>query len=79
MVQHVEGRWSGYPEYSLANPFLQGPFFEWFMKFQDSFLNRLGRTYYTSANKVLMGSEAGRMLEIFLTSANVVLSNDKYD
>ena len=29
-AQYTEGRWSGWPA-----PSLQGPFFEWFMKYQD--------------------------------------------
>ena len=52
-AQYIEGRWSGWPE-----PSLQDHFFEWFMKFQDTVLSGLGRRYYTSANKVLRGSEA---------------------
>ena len=51
--QYIEGRWSGWPE-----PSLQDHFFEWFMKFQDTVLSGLSRRYYTSANKVLRGSEA---------------------
>ncbi len=79
MAQHVERRWSGYPEHSLAKPALQGPFFEWFMKFQDSFLSGVGRRYYTSAHNALRGSEADRQLDIFLAPANVGLLNSKYD
>jgi len=66
MAQYAEGRWSGWPE-----PSLQGPFFEWFIKFQDTVLSGLRRRYYTSANKVLRGSEADRKLDIFLTPANI--------
>ncbi|KAH6661767.1 hypothetical protein B0J14DRAFT_707992 [Halenospora varia] len=55
-AQYVEDRWSGWPE-----PSLQRPFFEWFMKFQDTVLGGLGRRYYTSANKVLRGSDADRL------------------
>ncbi|KAJ8067034.1 hypothetical protein OCU04_004414 [Sclerotinia nivalis] len=73
-AQYAEGRWSGWPE-----PSLQGPFFEWFMKFQDTILSGLGRRYYTSANKVLRGSEADRKLDLFLTSIDIVLLHKKHD
>ncbi|OBT60178.1 hypothetical protein VE03_10902 [Pseudogymnoascus sp. 23342-1-I1] len=72
--QYAEGRWSGWPD-----PSAQGSFFEWFMKFQDTVLSGLGRRYYTSANKVLRGSEADRKLDIFLTPANVALPNGEHD
>ncbi|KFY03989.1 hypothetical protein V490_00032, partial [Pseudogymnoascus sp. VKM F-3557] len=72
--QYAEGRWIGWPE-----PSAQGPFFEWFMKFQDTVLSGLDRRYYTSANKVLRGSEADRKLDIFLTPANVALLNGEHD
>jgi hypothetical protein len=49
------------------------------MKFQDMVLSRLGRRYYTLANKVLRGSEADRKLDIFLTPADVALPNGEYD
>jgi hypothetical protein len=68
-AQYADGRWSEWPE-----PSLQTPFFEWFMKFQDTLLSRLRRRYYTSANKVLKGSEADRKLGIFLTSAERYLT-----
>ena len=64
-AQYIEGRWSGWSE-----PLLQGLFFEWFMTFQDTILSGLGYKYYTSANKVLRGSEADRELDIFLTPAD---------
>ncbi|PQE18224.1 hypothetical protein CJF32_00010706 [Rutstroemia sp. NJR-2017a WRK4] len=73
-VQYAESRWSGWPE-----PSLQGPFFEWFMKFQDTILSGLGRRYYTSASKVLRGSEADRKLDIFLTPADAVLLHGEHD
>jgi hypothetical protein len=72
--QYAEGRWSGWPE-----PSAQGSFFEWFMKFQDTVLRGLHRRYFTSANKVLRGSEADRKLDIFLTPANVALPNGEHD
>jgi hypothetical protein len=43
---YAERSWSGWPE-----PSPQGPFFEWFMKFQDTLLSGLRRRYYTTANK----------------------------
>ncbi|KAE8441377.1 hypothetical protein EG329_005004 [Mollisiaceae sp. DMI_Dod_QoI] len=73
-AQYTEGRWSGWPE-----PSIQGLFFEWFMKFQDTILGGLRRRYHTSANKVLRGSEADRKLEIFLTPADAALSNGEHD
>ncbi|PQE09263.1 serine threonine- kinase Sgk2 protein [Rutstroemia sp. NJR-2017a BBW] len=73
-AQYAEGRWSGWPE-----PSLQGRFFEWFMKFQDTILSGLGRRYYTSASKVLRGSEADRKLDIFLTPADAVLLHGEHD
>jgi hypothetical protein len=54
-------RWNGSP-----GPLLQGPFFEWFMRFQDTILSGLRCGYHTSANKILMGSDADRKLDIFL-------------
>jgi hypothetical protein len=74
MAQYADGRWSGWPE-----PSLQGLFFEWFMKFQDTVLSGLDRRYYTSANKVLRGSEADRKLDIFLTPADVAMPNGEHD
>ncbi|CZR65577.1 uncharacterized protein PAC_15477 [Phialocephala subalpina] len=68
--QYAGGRWRGWPESSL-----QCPIFESFMKLQDTVLGGLGRRYYTSANKVLRGTEADRKLDIFLTRANVALPN----
>ncbi|PQE24972.1 serine threonine- kinase Sgk2 protein [Rutstroemia sp. NJR-2017a BVV2] len=73
-AQYAEGRWSGWPE-----PSLQGPFFEWFTKFQDTILSGLGCRYYTSANKVLRGSEADRKLDIFLASTDAVLLSGEHD
>jgi hypothetical protein len=73
-AQYTGGRWSGWPE-----PSFQGPFFDWFMKFQDTVLDGLGRRYYTSANKVLRGSEADRKLDIFLAPADVALPNGEHD
>ncbi|KAH6667401.1 hypothetical protein B0J14DRAFT_178227 [Halenospora varia] len=73
-AQYTEGRWSGWPE-----PSRQSPFFEWFMKFQDTVLSGLRRRYYTSANKVLRGSEADRKLDIFLTPADAALPNGEHD
>jgi hypothetical protein len=49
------------------------------MKFQDMVLSGLGPRYYTSANKVLRGSEANRKLGIFLTPADVALPNGEHD
>ncbi|KAM3074531.1 hypothetical protein ACMFMF_006537 [Clarireedia jacksonii] len=49
------------------------------MKFQDTILSGLGRRYYTSANKVLTGSEADRKLDIFLTPADAVLLHGEHD
>jgi hypothetical protein len=68
---YSEDRWSSWPE-----PSLQDPFYEWFMKFQDNILGGLRRKYYTSANKVLRGSEANRKLDIFLTTADAVLLDE---
>jgi Fungal protein kinase len=72
--QYTEGRWSGWPE-----PSLESPFFEWFMKFQDTVINGLRRKYYTSANKVLRGSEADRKLDIFLAPADAAFENGEHD
>lgn len=49
------------------------------MKFQDTILSGLDRRYYTSANKVLRGSEADRKLDIFLTPADVAIPNGEHD
>jgi Fungal protein kinase len=42
------------------------------MKFQDTVLTELRHRYYTSADKVLRGSEADRKLDIFLSSASAL-------
>jgi hypothetical protein len=73
-AQYTEGRWSDWPE-----PSLQSPFFEWFMKFQDTLFSRLRRRYLTSANKVLRGSEADRKLDIFLTPTDAALPDGEHD
>ncbi|KFZ22993.1 hypothetical protein V502_02529 [Pseudogymnoascus sp. VKM F-4520 (FW-2644)] len=49
------------------------------MKFQDTVLIGLDRRYYTSANKVLRGSEADRKVDIFLTPADVAIPNCEHD
>jgi hypothetical protein len=49
------------------------------MKFQDTVLSGLGLRYYTSANKVLRGSEADRKLDIFLTPADTALPDGEHD
>jgi Fungal protein kinase len=49
------------------------------MKFQDNLFGRLRRRYYTSANKVLRGSEADCRLDIFLTPADAALPDGEYD
>jgi len=49
------------------------------MKFQDTVLSGLGRRCYTSANKVLRGSEADRKLDIFLTPTDAVLPAGEHD
>ena len=64
-AEGAEGRWREWPQSSR-----QDPFFEWFMKLQDTVLSGLRRRYYTSANKVLTGSEAARKLDNFLTPAD---------
>ncbi|KAG9228380.1 hypothetical protein BJ875DRAFT_389540 [Amylocarpus encephaloides] len=74
MAQYVDGRWSGWPV-----PSRQAPCFEWPMKFQDTVLSGLRRRYYTSANKVLRGSEADRKLDIFLTPADAALPDGEHD
>ncbi|KAH9205216.1 hypothetical protein DL95DRAFT_528943 [Leptodontidium sp. 2 PMI_412] len=73
-VQYTEGRWSGWPE-----PSLQNPVFEWITKFQDTLFSELRRRFYTSANKVLRGSEADRKLDIFLTPADATLSGGEHN
>jgi hypothetical protein len=73
-AQYADGRWSGWPQ-----PSIQSLFFEWFMKFQDTVLSGLRRRYYTSANKVLRGSEADRKLDIFLTPADTALPDGEHD
>lgn len=73
-AQYIEGRWRDWPE-----PSLQDPFFEWVMNFQDAIFNGLRRRYYTSANKVLRGSEADRKLDIFLTPADAVFQDGEHD
>ncbi|KAH9204398.1 hypothetical protein DL95DRAFT_529276 [Leptodontidium sp. 2 PMI_412] len=74
MAQYADGRWSRWPV-----PSRQVPFFEWLMKFQDTVLSGLRRRYYTSANKVLRGSEADRKLDIFLTPADAALPDGEHD
>jgi hypothetical protein len=49
------------------------------MKFQDIVLSGLGRRYYTSAKKVLRGSEADRKLDMFLTSTDAALPKGEHD
>jgi hypothetical protein len=49
------------------------------MNFQDTVLSGLGRMYYTSANKVLSGSEANRKLDIFLAPADAALPEGQHD
>jgi len=49
------------------------------MKFQDTVLKGLLGKYYTSANKVLRGSEADRKLDIFLTSADAAFQDGERD
>jgi len=66
-VQYTEDRRSGWSESSLQSPIL-----ELFVKFHDSVIGGLRRMYYTSANKVLRGSEADRKLEIFLAGFSPV-------
>lgn len=70
---YTDGRWDNWPE-----PSLQESFFNWFWNFQETVLSGLHRTYYTSANKLLLGSEAGRKLDIFLAPADSALSNDSH-
>ncbi|KAH8812673.1 hypothetical protein F5884DRAFT_832286 [Xylogone sp. PMI_703] len=69
-----EGQWSNWP-----NPPVQDLFFEWFMNFQDNFRGRFRRKYYTSANKVLKGSEASRKLDIFLADNDVASESLQHD
>lgn len=49
------------------------------MKFQDTVFSGLRRRYYTSANKVLRGSEADCKLDIFRTPADATLLDSKHD
>lgn len=58
----IHGCWDGYPRVPV-----QALFFNWFMTLQDTVLDNLPRRYYTSANKALTGSDAGRKLDIFLS------------
>ena len=54
-------------------------FFEWFMKFQDTVLKGLLRKYYTSASKVLRGSEVDRKLDIFLAPSDAAFEDGEHD
>ncbi|KAE8354714.1 hypothetical protein BDV28DRAFT_73102 [Aspergillus coremiiformis] len=58
--------WKDWPD-----PPLQDPFFKWFLGFQETVLQHLPLKFRTSANKELLGSEAGRKLDIFLAPANI--------
>ena len=49
------------------------------MKFQNTIISGLRRGYYTSANKVLRGSEADRKLGIFLTLTDVALPDGEHN
>ncbi|KAF7867283.1 hypothetical protein EAF04_005366 [Stromatinia cepivora] len=73
-ARYTENRWTGWPE-----PSFQIKFFEWLMKFQDAIFSGLSRKYYTSANKVLRGSDANRKLDIFLASADAALPDSEHD
>jgi hypothetical protein len=73
-AQYAEDHWSGWPE-----PALQDPFFEWFMRFQDTVFSGLRNRYYTSANKVLRGSKADRKLDIFLAPADAAFEDSEHD
>ena len=72
--QQKDSRWSQWPQQSH-----QGPFLQWFMKFQDIALGKCSRKYYTSANKALRGSKADRKLDIFLAPADATSQDDKHD
>ena len=74
MAQYVEDSWCGWPE-----PPLQSPFFEWFMKFQDTVLKGPLPKYYTSANKVLRGLEVDRKLDIFLAPSDAAFEDGEHD
>jgi len=73
-AQYAEDYWIGWPE-----PALQGPFFEWLMRFQDTVFSGFRYRYYTSANKVLRGSEADRKLDIFLAPADAAFEDSEHD
>jgi len=49
------------------------------VKLQDAVLSGLGCRYYTSANKVLRGSEADRKLDMFLTPTDAVPPGGEHD
>jgi hypothetical protein len=49
------------------------------MKLQGALFSRLRHRYYTSANKVLRGSEADRKLDIFLTPADATFPEGEHD
>jgi hypothetical protein len=74
MAQCTENSWMVWPE-----PSLQAPFFKWFINFQNTVLLGLRSHYYTSAKKELRGSEANRILDIFLAPADTTFYDGKYD
>jgi hypothetical protein len=49
------------------------------MRFQDTVFSGLRHRYYTSANKVLRGSEADRKLDIFLAPADAAFEDGEHD
>jgi hypothetical protein len=66
-IQYTEDRWSGWPESSLQNSFLES-----FVKFQDLGHRRTSPRVLTSANEVLRGFKADRKLESFLAGFSPV-------
>ena len=61
-VQHVNGRWTDFPDPPVQNAVL-----EWLFRFQEEFLaGAQGVCYMSESSKDLTGAEARRQLDVFV-------------
>ncbi|PHH90114.1 hypothetical protein CDD83_4460 [Cordyceps sp. RAO-2017] len=73
--RHVDGTWTDLPD-----PPVQVKVLDWWFQFQDDFLSKERRGYYSTTNpKDLIGAEAQRQIDLFIKRKNEQMPGAAHD